>query len=238
MTLIRMPGVKLVNVANAREHFTERSERTGNHRRAAADKVRSALRLGNNFAPDRARSFLPAIITVTRIAPNKLDTHDGLRAACKPVIDGIADALIGKIGTFTITKGRKAGKLVTRVTSDDSDDRLTFRCNQIWGGVRTYGCLIRIEPRVEGPIRCWNDTASVQVYQSDAVLGPHAYIVLHDESEDNAAGVPFPAPQLRAFITQCERDLAALEAIELRAALDEAVPVDPKRQRRARTRSA
>lgn len=35
----------------------------------------------------------PCVVTVTRVAPRKLDEHDGLPASCKAVIDGIADAL-------------------------------------------------------------------------------------------------------------------------------------------------
>lgn len=37
---------------------------------------------------------LPLVVTVTRVAPSRgLDPHDGLGAALKGVIDGIADAL-------------------------------------------------------------------------------------------------------------------------------------------------
>ncbi len=32
-------------------------------------------------------------VTVTRVSPGELDEHDGLRAALKPVVDGVTDAL-------------------------------------------------------------------------------------------------------------------------------------------------
>lgn len=35
----------------------------------------------------------PVAVRITRIATRKLDAHDGLPAACKSVVDGIADAL-------------------------------------------------------------------------------------------------------------------------------------------------
>lgn len=42
----------------------------------------------------RGRHPLPVVATITRVAPSRgLDPHDGLGAALKGVIDGIADAL-------------------------------------------------------------------------------------------------------------------------------------------------
>ena len=36
---------------------------------------------------------LPVVVTMTRLSPGTLDSHDNLRSALKGVVDGIADAL-------------------------------------------------------------------------------------------------------------------------------------------------
>ena len=55
------------------------------HRGLAASVVRAAL---------RGRVVLPCIVRLTRSAPSSgLDPHDGLPAALKAIVDGVADAL-------------------------------------------------------------------------------------------------------------------------------------------------
>ena len=62
-----------------------------------------------------------AVVTITRIAPSRgLDPHDGLGAALKGVIDGVADAL----------------------GVDDRDPRVTWRLEQERG---PWGVRIRVE---------------------------------------------------------------------------------------------
>lgn len=68
-------------------------------------------------------SVLPAVVTMTRIAPRKIDAHDNLPAAFKSFVDGTADAL-----------GIK-----------DNDPRITWKYDQRREGVRQYGVEIRIE---------------------------------------------------------------------------------------------
>lgn len=67
---------------------------------------------------------LPVTVTVTRIAPRKLDAHDGLGAACKGVIDGVADALGVR----------------------DDDPRITWRLAQRRGGPWQYAVEIEVSP--------------------------------------------------------------------------------------------
>jgi hypothetical protein len=64
-------------------------------------------------------------ITLTRIAPRKLDAHDGLRSALKPVVDGVADFFGCK----------------------DNDPRLEWRYEQRRGRIREYAVLITLEAR-------------------------------------------------------------------------------------------
>jgi hypothetical protein len=68
---------------------------------------------------------LPVIVTVTRIAPSTgLDPHDGLGAALKGVIDGIADGL----------------KL-----TNDRDDRVTWKLAQRRGPAGHYSVSVTVE---------------------------------------------------------------------------------------------
>lgn len=78
--------VVTVNPLNAREHWSKRSRRAKSHRTDAGYLVLAALRL-EPIKADRWRVHL------CRVAPRMMDSHDGLRAALKNVVDGIADGL-------------------------------------------------------------------------------------------------------------------------------------------------
>lgn len=88
-TIVRL-NVKTTNpnngsIGNSRVAGLVRARIRKTQRQLAWAKVMSALGL----APR-----LPAEVTVTRVAPSTgLDPHDGLGAALKATIDGIADAL-------------------------------------------------------------------------------------------------------------------------------------------------
>jgi len=74
-----------VNTTNKREHRAVRAKRTNSVRRAMYRRAKAML---------EASPIGPLlVVTVTRVAPRKLDAHDNLRAALKPHVDGIADAL-------------------------------------------------------------------------------------------------------------------------------------------------
>lgn len=81
---IPLPGLRLVSLANQREHWRPKAKRAKAHRSGALLVVRAALR-------GRAPVF-PMVVIITRIAPRSLD-DDNLAGACKSVRDGIADAL-------------------------------------------------------------------------------------------------------------------------------------------------
>jgi len=78
--------IHTVSELNVREHHMARYRRRKGQRQAAYALVRS--RLPSCFEPD-----WPMVVTLTRIAPRRLDAHDGLPASLKAVVDGIADAL-------------------------------------------------------------------------------------------------------------------------------------------------
>lgn len=71
--------IKLVNGANAREHWHERSKRAKVHR----DIV-------SQFIPRRLLPPLPAQVNIVRIGPRRMDC-DGNAIAAKHLRDGIAD---------------------------------------------------------------------------------------------------------------------------------------------------
>lgn len=71
--------LRIVSVANCREHWAVKAKRTKAHRLAA-------LALSVSGFP------LPCVVWLTRLAPRKLD-DDNLVAAFKALRDGIADRL-------------------------------------------------------------------------------------------------------------------------------------------------
>ena len=81
---IPLPGLRLVSLANQREHWRTRAKRAKQQRQAADLLVRVAL--GGTFI------LFPVAVVITRIAPRALD-DDNLAGACKSVRDGVADAL-------------------------------------------------------------------------------------------------------------------------------------------------
>lgn len=99
--------VRTQSEANAREHWSKRSKRAAEHRQTAANAVGPLWRWR---------------ITLTRIAPRKLD-DDNLARALKAVRDGVADAL----------------------GLDDGDERLTWRYAQRKGEPKQYAVEVRIE---------------------------------------------------------------------------------------------
>lgn len=101
------------NIARARQRKAQRG--------ATKLMVESHMRAGGSRS-----IWAPALVTVTRIAPRQLDAHDGLRAALKGVVDGIADAL---------------------GLASDRDERVTWEYGQRRGKPWEYAVEIRIEER-------------------------------------------------------------------------------------------
>lgn len=93
-------------------------------RRRKAERGAAHVRL---LAAGAHMVTLPVTVTVTRVAPSDgLDPHDGLGAALKGCIDGVADAL-----------GLK----------NDRDPRVTWVLGQRRGKPKEYAVEVRIEAR-------------------------------------------------------------------------------------------
>jgi hypothetical protein len=86
MSIIVVLPLRLVSEANAHEHWCKRQQRAREQR----THTRSRL-----WVPARnllAEYAFPIVVTITRIAPRKLDSDNAV-GACKHVRDGVADAL-------------------------------------------------------------------------------------------------------------------------------------------------
>lgn len=105
--MIELP-LRIESVANRREHWATRARRTKTHRLAA---------LAVPLHP------LPCVVTLTRIAPRKLD-DDNLASGFKALRDGIAD----------------------RLGVDDGDERVRFQYRQERGKRKEYAARVAIEP--------------------------------------------------------------------------------------------
>ena len=75
--------VRIVSVANMREHWAKKANRAKQHRIGAWAELRRF---------EFGRLIGPTTVTLTRIAPRKLD-DDNLRSAFKNIRDGVADWL-------------------------------------------------------------------------------------------------------------------------------------------------
>jgi len=108
-TTLTLP-LRLESAANERLHWRARMERTRRHRRLAGMAIRKGLPL-------------PAVVTLTRIAPRQFD-DDNLAFAFKALRDGVADA-------FGVA---------------DNHPDLQWRYAQRKGDPRQYAVEIHIEP--------------------------------------------------------------------------------------------
>jgi hypothetical protein len=78
-------GLHIVSEANRREHWATKAHRVRWHRKCAAASLYGVCTIGAPVTP-------PATITLTRIAPRKLDS-DNLAGGFKAARDGVADWL-------------------------------------------------------------------------------------------------------------------------------------------------
>ena len=74
--------IRVVSVANLREHWSARARRAKLHRVTAKSMLSQAA----------VRPELPITIALTRLGPGKMD-GDNLQSGCKAARDGIADWL-------------------------------------------------------------------------------------------------------------------------------------------------
>ena len=117
--------VRLVSESNMREHWAKKAARAKKNRSAAKFWTEQKVRYSHmgEFIVGGA----PLKVTITRIAPGKLD-DDNLTGSAKHVRDGIADAL----------------------GIDDGDPRITWVVEQAkFTGTHRggYSCAVRIEVR-------------------------------------------------------------------------------------------
>lgn len=106
--------IKTVSEANRREHWVDkRKRRIAQQQEVDAELLRA---LGRN-----RKVPLPCVVTLTRIAPRKLD-DDNLRSAFK----GIRDAIAARLGV------------------DDGSDQIRFEYQQIPVRSRTYWIKVGI----------------------------------------------------------------------------------------------
>lgn len=82
--IVEMP-IDLVSEANTREHHMKRAARASAQRSNARMYLQQVIRSTGDVLPT-----LPLIVTLSRIAPRKLDTDNHV-VSCKHVRDGIAD---------------------------------------------------------------------------------------------------------------------------------------------------
>ena len=107
--------IRLVSEQNQREHWSVKAKRTKAQKQAVGFLLRPCL------AGDVGRGSQPLLVTITRIAPRRLD-DDNATGSAKHVRDAVAE-LLGV---------------------DDGSDAVTWRVEQEKG---PYGCRIRIEAR-------------------------------------------------------------------------------------------
>ena len=107
-------NVRTVSEANVRCHWRLRAARTKAHRLQAWAELR--------VADKEPRLLGPVTVTLTRIAPRPLDSHDNLRASLKAAVDGVADWLGVK----------------------DNDARVSWAYAQERGAPKTYAVRIEV----------------------------------------------------------------------------------------------
>ena len=77
--------VRIVSVANLREHWATKARRTREQRATARICVRAEI------GPAAPAGLYR--VTITRQGGKRLDPHDNLPMSCKAIVDGIAEAM-------------------------------------------------------------------------------------------------------------------------------------------------
>ena len=111
-----MVPIRTVSVANLREHWAKKAKRAKSERDAVAYVLRPRLR------DEPLGAWVPGTVTITRIAPRRLDDDNAVRAQ-----KSVRDEVAAQLGV------------------DDRDPRVTWRVEQRRGRVREYAVEILIE---------------------------------------------------------------------------------------------
>lgn len=109
-------NIKVVSENNCSEHWFKKAKRH--------DLQKLLIKLA--FLNEKPVIEFPCSVSITRIAPRKLDIHDNLPGAMKWIVDAIADNLI---------PGLAPGRA-------DSSPLITWEYRQIKGLPREYALLI------------------------------------------------------------------------------------------------
>ena len=104
--------IRIESVANLREHWAAKAKRSREHRAAVWYALKAT----------KAPHALPCTVTLTRIAPRTLDSHDNLRSGLKAAVDGVASWLM----------------------VDDADPRITWAYAQQAGAPKQYALMVEI----------------------------------------------------------------------------------------------
>lgn len=113
-----IPGLRVVSAANMREHWATRAARVRKERQNFALGV-VAAGVGNQIR-EMPKLYRRIEVTMTRLAPRRLDRADNLPYSMKSFVDALA-ALLGV---------------------DDGSDRLLVHFDQTKG---PYGLLVRLD---------------------------------------------------------------------------------------------
>lgn len=98
MSLLVEWPMALPSVSNLREHWATRAKRVKAQREATwlgMKRGKTMTLVVRALEPDSAEltPATPLVVTLTRVAPRQLDSHDNLRAAFKAVVDAVAEYL-------------------------------------------------------------------------------------------------------------------------------------------------
>lgn len=112
--------LKTVSGANSREHWAAKAKRVKAERSATALAilVAGAKTTLRGYAPQVSR----IVVTLTRVSPRQLDSHDNLPSSMKGVVDALCDSM----------------------HIDDRDSRFAVVYQQQRGAVRQYAVLVEI----------------------------------------------------------------------------------------------
>lgn len=117
LAIVDVPGLKLVALANQREHFRVSTQRKALHRHVVTLALQALVGARERLRIDRALETCGVEVEVCRSGPRKLDAHDNLPSSCKHVVDAVAAWLC----------------------VDDADQRVRWRYAQQAG---PYGVLV------------------------------------------------------------------------------------------------
>lgn len=123
--VIEIPGLRTVNEKNQREHWAVKARRTKEIRNVTTIVASATIGMSKDPFWQTRDKTEPLVVTLTRIAPRRLDVGDNLNLSLSGARDSIAQ-LLG---------------------IDDGSDLITWLYTQERSKPKTYGVRITIAPR-------------------------------------------------------------------------------------------